>query len=102
MIMFAGFLILGGRAADHFGQRQVFVARSSCSGSPRWSGGAAPDRAMLIGARGLQGFAGAFMAASLAGDHHLLLPARAELHRAIGLWAAMNGLGGAAGVLLGG
>ena len=42
------------------------------------------------------------MAASLAGDHHLLVPARPELHRAIATWAAMNGLGGAAGVLFGG
>ena len=36
-IMFAGFLMLGGRAADHFGQRRTFVARARCcSRSPRW------------------------------------------------------------------
>jgi MFS family permease len=38
----------------------------------------------------------------LAGDHHRVVPPGPKLHRAIGLWAAMNGLGGAAGVLLGG
>jgi EmrB/QacA subfamily drug resistance transporter len=102
MIMFAGFLILGGRAADFFGQRKIFVAALVLFGLASLAGGAAPTRAMLIGARGLQGFAGAFMAAcSLAIIISSFAPGP-KLHRAIGLWAAMNGAGGAAGVLLGG
>ncbi len=102
MIMFAGFLILGGRAADHFGQRKIFVASLVLFGVASLVGGAAPDRAVLIGARGLQGFAGAFMAACSLAIIISSFPPGPKLHRAIGLWAAMNGAGGAAGVLLGG
>ena len=57
---------------------------------------------MLIGARGVQGLGGAVMAAGLALDHQLLFAPGPELLRAIGLWGAMNGAGGAAGMLLGG
>ena len=57
---------------------------------------------MLIGARAVQGFAGALMAATSLAIITASFPPGPKLHRAIGLWAAMNGLGGAAGVLLGG
>jgi len=101
-ITFAGFLILGGRAADHFGQRRTFVLALLLFGVASLFGGFAPSQGVLIGARALQGFAGALMAAcSLAIVTASFAPGR-ELHRAIGIWAAMNGLGGAAGVLLGG
>jgi predicted MFS family arabinose efflux permease len=57
---------------------------------------------MLIGARAAQGFAGAFMAACSLAIITSSFPPGPRLHRAVGLWAAMNGAGGAAGVLLGG
>jgi EmrB/QacA subfamily drug resistance transporter len=102
MIMFAGFLILGGRAADFFGQRRVFIASLVLFALASLAGGLAQDQAMLVGARAAQGFAGAFMAAcSLAIITSSFAPGP-QLHRAIGLWAAMNGAGGAAGVLFGG
>ncbi|MHB1538802.1 MAG: MFS transporter, partial [Solirubrobacteraceae bacterium] len=101
-ILFASFLVLGGRAADRFGQRSVFVAAMALFAVASLLGGLAQDQAMLVGARALQGFAGAFMAAaSLAIVTSSFRPGP-EFHRAIGAWAAMNGLGGAAGVLLGG
>jgi EmrB/QacA subfamily drug resistance transporter len=101
-IAFAGFLMLGGRVADYFGQRRVFVAALLMFALASLVGGAAPDRGMLIGARALQGFAGAFMAACSLAIIISSFPPGPKLHRAIGTWAAMNGLGGAAGVLLGG
>ena len=92
-ITFAGFLMLGGRAADHFGQRRMFVvalvlfaldlagrrrSRPSQRDADRRARGAGPR--------------GALMAASLAGDHHLVVPARARSCTArSALWAAMNG-----------
>lgn len=101
-IAFAGFLMLGGRVADRFGQRRIFVASLALFAVASAIGGAAQGREMLIAARALQGFAGAFMAAtSLAIITASFAPGR-QLNRAIGLWAAMNGLGGAGGVLLGG
>ena len=57
---------------------------------------------MLIAARGVQGFSCAFMAASSLAIITSSFPPGPQLHRAIGLWAAMNGLGGAAGTLFGG
>jgi EmrB/QacA subfamily drug resistance transporter len=101
-ITFAGFLLLGGRAADHFGQRRMFVAALVLFALASLAGGVAPDRGMLIGARAGQGLAGALMAASSLAIITSSFPPGPRLHRAIGTWAAMNGLGGAAGVLFGG
>src|ERR1039458_8440492 len=102
VITFAGFLMLGGRAADHFGQRRVFVAALVLFALTSLAGGAAPDQVVLVGARAVQGLAGALMAASSLAIITASFPSGPKLHRAIGIWAAMNGLGGAAGVLLGG
>jgi EmrB/QacA subfamily drug resistance transporter len=101
-ITFAGFLMLGGRAADHFGQRRTFVAALLFFAIASLVGGVAPDRFVLIVARGAQGLAGAFMAASSLAIITSTFAAGPARHRAIALWGAMNGVGGAAGVLLGG
>ncbi len=101
-IAFAGFLMLGGRVADQFGQRRTFVASLALFSLASLAGGAAPDRLMLVIARGVQGFSCAFMAASSLAIITSSFPPGPKLHRAIGLWAAMNGLGGAAGTLFGG
>ncbi len=101
-ITFAGFLMLGGRAADYFGQRTTFVAALILFSLASLAGGAAQDTTMLIVARGVQGFSCAFMAASSLAIITSTFPPGPRLNRAIGLWAAMNGLGGAAGVLFGG
>src|SRR5581483_531414 len=100
-IAFAGFLMLGGRAADQLGQRRVFVAALVLFSVTSLDGGAAVNRQMLVVARGVQGFSCAFMAASSLAITSSFQPGP-QLHRAIGLWAAMNGLGGAAGTLFGG
>jgi EmrB/QacA subfamily drug resistance transporter len=101
-ITFAGFLMLGGRAADQLGQRRVFVAALILFSITSLVGGAAVNRQMLVFARGVQGFSCAFMAASSLAIVTSSFPPGPQLHRAIGLWAAMNGLGGAAGTLFGG
>jgi EmrB/QacA subfamily drug resistance transporter len=101
-ITFAGFLMLGGRATDHLGQRRMILAALVLFALASLAGGLAPDQHTLIIARGVQGLAGAFMAASsLAIITSSFAPGPAR-HRAIALWGAMNGVGGAAGVLFGG
>ena len=101
-ISFAGFLMFGGRAADHFGQRRMFVLALLVFGLASLAGGLAADRTTLVFARAAQGVGGALMAAcSLAIITSSFAPGPA-LNRAIGMWAAMNGLGGAAGMLFGG
>jgi EmrB/QacA subfamily drug resistance transporter len=101
-ITFAGFLMLGGRAADHFGQRRMLVSALILFAITSLAGGAAPDQGVLVAARALQGLAGALMAATSLAIITASFAPGPKLHRAIGIWAAMNGLGGAAGVLFGG
>ena len=101
-ITFAGFLMLSGRIADLFGQRRTFVTGLTLFGLASLAGGTAETRELLIAARALQGLGGAIMAAaSLAIITSSYAPGP-ERHRAIGLWGAMNGAGGATGTLLGG
>ncbi len=101
-ITFAGFLMFGGRAADHFGQRRMFVLALLVFALASLAGGFAGDRTTLVLARAAQGVGGALMAAcSLAIITSSFAPGP-QLNRAIGAWAAMNGLGGAAGMLFGG
>jgi MFS family permease len=97
-ITFAGFLLLGGRVADRYGHRRMFVAALILFSLASLAGGAAPSRGVLIAARAGQGFAGALMAASSLAIITSSFEPGPALHRAIGTWAAMNGLGGAAGV----
>lgn len=101
-IAFAGFLMLGGRTADHFGQRRTLVAALVAFAIASLVGGVAPTQLLLIVARSVQGLSGALMAAaSLAAITSSFEPGPAR-HRAISLWGAMNGAGGAAGALFGG
>jgi len=101
-ITFAGFLLLSGRAADLLGGRRTFTAGLLLFALASLLGGTAADRQVLVGARALQGLGGAVMAASSLAIITSSFAAGPERHRAIGLWGAMNGAGGATGTLLGG
>jgi EmrB/QacA subfamily drug resistance transporter len=101
-IVFAGFLMLGGRAADQFGARRSLVAALTLFALASLVGGLATSQLMLIAARAVQGLSGALMAAASLAAITSSFPAGPARHRAIGLWGAMNGAGGAAGALLGG
>ena len=101
-IFFAGFLMLGGRATDYFGQRRTFVTALVMFALTSLAGGASVDHQMLIVARALQGLSGALMAAASLAIITTSFAEGPARHRAIALWGAMNGVGGAAGTLLGG
>jgi EmrB/QacA subfamily drug resistance transporter len=101
-ITFAGFLMLGGRAADLFGQRRTFIAGLLLFACASLAGGLAGSQAMLVGARAAQGLGGAIMAPASLAIITSSFAAGPERLRAIGLWGAMNGAGGATGTLLGG
>jgi EmrB/QacA subfamily drug resistance transporter len=101
-IAFAGFLMLGGRAADLLGQRRTFYAGMLLFALASLAGGLAPGRGLLIGARALQGLGGAVIAPASLAIITTTFPEGAERNRAVGLWGAMGGVGGAAGGLLGG
>jgi len=101
-VTFAGFLLLGGRMADLLGRRRVFVSGLILFAASSLLGGLAQSQWELIAMRALQGLGGAVIApASLS----ILTTTFAEgpaRNRAVGIWGAMGGAGGAAGVLLGG
>src|SRR5437762_4038519 len=61
-LAFAGFLMLGGRAADLLGRRRVFVAGLVLLGLASLAGGLAQSQWMLVTARAAQGLAGAVVA----------------------------------------
>ncbi len=101
-VTFAGFLLLGGRAADLLGRRSVFVFGLVLFALSSLAGGLADSRTVLIVARLVQGLGGAVVApASLSILTSTFTEPRAR-HRAVGIWGAMGGAGGAAGALLGG
>jgi EmrB/QacA subfamily drug resistance transporter len=101
-LTFAGFLLLGGRAADLLGRRRVFLAGTALFALASLACALADSRSLLIGARVLQGIGGAVISpASLAIIATSFAEGR-ERSRALGVWGAMGGLGGSLGVLLGG
>jgi EmrB/QacA subfamily drug resistance transporter len=101
-ITFAGFLMLSGRAADLLGHRGTFVGGLLLFSLASLVGGTAGSQGVLVGARAMQGLGGAIMAAASLTIITSSFAAGAERNRAIGLWGAMNGAGGATGTLLGG
>ena len=84
--------MLGGRAADHFGQRRVFVAALAVFAVASLAGGLARSRNAdrRSAAPGPRRRA---HGRELARDHHFLVRRGPGRHRAIGLWGAMNGVG---------
>ena len=101
-IAFAGFLLLGGRAADLFGQRRVFLFGLGLFTLASLACGLAQDSTTLLVARAGQGLGGAVLSpATLTIITTTFTEGRAR-SRALGVWSALAGAGGATGALLGG
>jgi EmrB/QacA subfamily drug resistance transporter len=101
-VTFAGFLLLGGRAADLIGRRKVFVGGLVLFALASLAGGFAQSQVMLIIARAVQGLGAAVVAPASLTILTTTFTEPSERNRAVGIWGAMGGAGGAAGVLLGG
>src|SRR5947207_3961696 len=101
-LTFAGFLLLGGRAADLLGRRRVFIAGLLLFAGASLVGGLSTSQGMLIGARALQGLGGAIVAPATLSILTTTFAEGAERNRALGYWGAMGAAGGATGALLGG
>ncbi len=101
-LTFGGFLLLGGRLADLVGRRRMFVVGLGLFAVASFLGGVAGDQNFLFGARALQGLGAGLVAPAALSLVTTIFAEGSERNRALGVWGAVAGAGGAAGVLLGG
>jgi EmrB/QacA subfamily drug resistance transporter len=101
-LTFGGFLLLGGRMADLLGRRRMFVAGLVLFSFASLLGGLAQSPEWLIAARALQGLGAAILSPAALSIVTTMFAEGAERNRAMGVWGAVAGSGGAVGVLLGG
>jgi EmrB/QacA subfamily drug resistance transporter len=101
-LTFAGFLLLGGRAADLLGRQQVFVFGLALFAFASLIGGLSQTQEMLVGARAVQGIGGAVVAPATLAIIATTFAEGRERNRALAYWGAMGAVGGSTGVLLGG
>ena len=97
-----GFLLVGGKAADLLGRRRVLTAALAAFAAASAVCGLAPSAEVLVGARGLQGLAGAFLSPAALSILLATFPGGRERTQALGAWAALTGIGAATGLLAGG
>ncbi|WP_406062316.1 MFS transporter [Streptomyces sp. NBC_01077] len=102
LITFGGLLLLGGRIADLLGHRRVFLGGLGLLAVASAAGGLAPGAGALVAARAAQGVGAALAAAAAFALLLLLFPDGPARHKALGAFAAMGGLGGVLGTVLGG
>jgi EmrB/QacA subfamily drug resistance transporter len=101
-VTFGGLLLLGGRAGDRLGRRRVFVAGLLLFSAASFAGGFATSQAWLLTARAVQGAGGAVIAPTALSLITTNFPEGPPRNRAMGVYSAMAGGGGAVGLLLGG
>src|SRR5918999_1492602 len=101
-LMFGGFLLLGGRIADLVGRRRMFMAGLVLFTIASLLGGLAQSALWLVLARAAQGLGAALISPAALSLVMTLFTEGAERNKALGVWGAVAGSGGAAGVILGG
>jgi EmrB/QacA subfamily drug resistance transporter len=101
-LMFGGFLLLGGRIADLVGRRRMFMAGLVLFTLASLLGGFAQSALWLVLARAAQGLGAALISPAALSLVMTLFTEGSERNKALGVWGAVAGSGGAAGVILGG
>ena len=102
-LAFGGFLVLGGRAADVFGRRRVFMIGMAIFTTGSLACALSNSGTALILFRAYQGLGAAIVSpATLAIISAAFRHGGAERNKAFGIWGGVAGSGAAAGVLLGG
>jgi len=101
-LTFGGFLLLGGRAADLFGRKRVFILGLGLFCVASLVCAVSQDKQMLIGARAFQGIGGAVLSPATLTILTTAFTEPRERSRALGIWSAMAAAGGASGAVLGG
>ena len=101
-LVFGGFLLLGGRAADMLGRRRLFLIGTVVFTAASLLAGLAWSETSLIGARTLQGLGAAVITPAALSILSTTFAEGKERNIALGAWGAVGGFGAVAGVLLGG
>ena len=101
-LVFGGFLLLGGRAADIVGRRRMFLAGIVVFTTASLAAGLAWSEGSLIAARSLQGLGAAIITPAALSILSTTFVEGRERNVALGAWGAVGGFGAVAGVLLGG
>ena len=101
-LLFGGFLLLGGRLADLYGRRRIFLAGITLYAAASLLAGLAQDPTQIIVFRGLQGLGGALLSPAALSLVLSIFKEGKERNRALGVWSGVAAGGGAVGMLLGG
>jgi EmrB/QacA subfamily drug resistance transporter len=102
IITYGGFLLLGGRMADLLGRRLMLVTGLVVFASSSLLGGLANSESLLVGARFAQGLGAAMLSPAALSSLTSTFRSTRDRNTALGVWAAVSGIGAAAGVLFGG
>lgn len=102
ILTYGGFLLLGGRMADLLGRRFVLVTGLVVFAGSSLVGGLAHSSSLLVGARFAQGLGAAMLSPAALSSLTSTFRSTRDRNTALGVWAAVSGIGGAAGVLFGG
>ena len=102
LLTFGGFLLLGGRLGDLFGQRRLFLLGIGLFTAASVACGLAGSQGVLVVARAVQGVGGAVVSAVALSLMMILFTEPAERARAMGVFGFVAAGGGSVGVLLGG
>ena len=97
VVMAGGLLLLGGRLADTFGRRRLFLTGVGLFAVASATSGAAVSPAMLVASRFAQGAGEALAAPAALGLIAVLFPDPRERVKAVGIWGGLAGLGGTTG-----
>ncbi len=101
-LVFGGFLLLGGRAADLLGRQRLFVAGVALFTLASLLNGVAPNAGTLVGGRVLQGLGAALVSPAALSIVMTTFAEGKERTQALGIWSAIAAGGGAVGLVLGG
>ena len=101
-LTFGGFLLFGGRLADLFGRRKIFLAGAALFALASLAGGLAQSPLQIIVYRALQGLGGALLSPAALSLVLTIFKDGPERNRALGIWGMVAAGGGAVGLLLGG
>src|SRR6516225_2315251 len=102
ILLFGGFLLLGGRAGDLFGRQRLFIAGLVIFTGASLFNGLSQSPAMLLAGRAVQGFGGALIGPAVLSIILATFSDEGERTRALGVFAAVSAASGAAGLVLGG